>query len=82
MVNFLDFRLWKSYSQKIAGIIGQGVFPALETESVHFPTLETYFPAVLTDCDPKAVSSVRKSFSKFRDQASCERLRFTLMQRR
>jgi len=79
-VNFLDFHLWKSGSQKIAGIIGRDVFPALETESGHFPTLETYFPVILTDCDPKAVSSLRKSFSKFRDQVSSERSRFTAMQ--
>jgi hypothetical protein len=66
-VNFLDFRLWKGYFQTIAGIIGRNVFPALEIESGRIPTLEKYFPAVLTDCDPKAISSVRKSFSKFRD---------------
>jgi hypothetical protein len=65
-VNFLNFHFWKGYFQTIAGIIGQGVFPALETESGHFPTLEKYFPAVLTDCDLKAVSSVRKSLSEFR----------------
>jgi hypothetical protein len=58
------------------------MFPALEIESGHFPPLETYFPAVLTDCDPKAVSSVRKSFSKFRYQVSSERSRFTLTQLR
>jgi hypothetical protein len=56
------------------------VFPALETELGHFPTLEKYFPGILADCDPKAVSSFRKSFSKFRDQVSSERSRFTLMQ--
>jgi hypothetical protein len=81
-VNFLDFRLWKGYFQTIAGFVGKNVFPALETEFSHFPTLETYFPAVLTDCDPKAVSSLRKSFSKFRDQVNSERSRFTLIQRR
>ena len=80
MVNLLDFHRWKGYFQTIAGIIGQGVFPALETESGHFPTLETYFPVILTDCDPKAVSSLRKSFSKFRDPVSSERSRLTLIQ--
>jgi hypothetical protein len=82
MVNILDFRLWKSYFQTIAGIIGRDVFPALETESGRIPPLETYFPAVLTDCDLKAVSSLRKSFSKLRDQVSSERTRLTLIQRR
>jgi hypothetical protein len=82
MVSFLDFHRWKGCFQKIAGIIGQGLFPALETGSSQRPTLEIYFPAVLTDCDSKAVSSIRKSFSKFRDQVSSERSRFTLTQRR
>jgi len=36
IVNFLDFHRWKGYFQTIAGIIGQGVFPALETELGHF----------------------------------------------
>jgi len=81
MVKILDFRLWKGYFQAIAGIIGQGVFPALETESGHFPTLETYFPGILTDCDPKAVSSVRKSFSRFGYRVGSERTRFTVIQR-
>jgi hypothetical protein len=53
------------------------VFPALETESGHFPTSETYFPGILADFDSKAVSSVGKSFSKFRDQVGSERSRFT-----
>jgi hypothetical protein len=51
----------------------------LETESGHFPTLETYFPGILTDCDPKAVSSFKKSFSKLRDQVINEQSRLTLM---
>ena len=81
MVNILDFHSWKVYFQTIAGIIGQGVFPALEIESGRIPPLETYFPAVLTDCDLKAISSIRKSFSKFRDQVSSERSRLTVIQR-
>jgi hypothetical protein len=55
------------------------VFPALEIESGRIPPLETYFPAFLTDCDPKAVSSFKKSFSKLRDQVINEQSRLTLM---
>jgi len=80
MVNFLNFHRWKGYFQTIAGTIGLDVFPALETELGHFSTLETYFPRLLTDCDPKAVSSVKKAFSKFRDPVSSERPRFSVIQ--
>jgi hypothetical protein len=57
------------------------VFPALETESGRFPTLETCFPGNLIDFGPKAVSSVRKSFPKFKEQTHSERLLLSMARR-